>query len=114
MNVLIILPGFIPSSIIGILRPLTSLESHGEINLRARPSRTSLFLYSDIDWCDIAVFCRNCETSDLMTLYELKRKGKKVVYEIDDNFQEISLNTDIGVYHRVFFRQHTLKRFFFV
>ena len=112
MNVLIILPGFIPSAIIGILHPLTSLESHGEINLRARPSRTSLFLSSDIDWCDIAVFCRNCETSDLLALYELKRKGKKVVYEIDDNFQEISLNTDIGVYHREFFRQHTLKRFF--
>ena len=112
MNVLIILPGLIPSTIIGVLRPLTSLESSGEIKLRVRPSRISLYLHSDIDWCDVAVFCRNCETSDLLSLYELKRKGKRIVFEIDDNFQEISLNNDVGAYHRRFFRQHVLRRFY--
>ncbi|MEX3010167.1 glycosyltransferase [Hoeflea sp. TYP-13] len=42
----------------------------------------------------------------------MKRLGKKIVYEIDDNFEEISLHTSIGIYHRTFFRLHILKRFF--
>jgi hypothetical protein len=112
MNVLTILPGFIPSTIIGVLRPLAELERRGEIKLRLRLHNLPHFLSSDINWCDVAVFCRNCEINDLPTLYELKRKGKKVVYEIDDNFEEIPLTTDIGVYHRTFFRLHALKRFF--
>lgn len=112
MKVLIILPSFIPSTIIGILRPLAELENKGEIKLRLRLNNLPQFLSSDIDWCDTAVFCRNCEIKDLPVLYELKRKGKNIVYEIDDNFEEIPLTTEIGVYHRAFFRLHVLKRFF--
>jgi len=112
MNVLAILPGFIPSTIIGVLRPLADLERRGEIKLRLRLYNVPVFLSYDIDWCDAAVFCRNCEIKDLSALYELKRKGKKIVYEIDDNFEEIPLTTDVGIYHRSFFRLHVLKRFF--
>lgn len=112
MNVLVILPGFIPSTIIGVLRPLAELERRSEINLRVTLSNFSIFISSNIDWCDVAIFCRNCEVNDLQFLYELKRKGKKVVYEVDDNFEEIPLTTDIGMYHRSFFRLHVLKRFF--
>ncbi|WOG26346.1 glycosyltransferase [Endozoicomonas sp. 8E] len=112
MNVLAILPGFIPSTIIGILKPLAKLEQQGEIKLRVRLHKLSLFISYDIKWCDVAVFCRNCECEDLSVLYELKKMGKKVVYEIDDNFEEIPLTTEIGIYHRSFFRLHVLKRFF--
>ena len=112
MNVLAIIPDFIPSTIIGVLRPLADLERRGEIKFRLQLCRISLFISQDIDWCDIAVFCRNCEVNDLTILYELKRKGKKIVYEIDDNFEEISLTTNVGVYHRYFPRLHVLKRFF--
>ena len=112
MNVLAILPGFIPSTIIGVLRPLAELERRKEIKLRLRLNNVPVLISHDIDWCDVAVFCRNCEVKDLSALYELKRKGKKVVYEIDDNFEEIPLTTEIGIYHRSFFRLHVLKRFF--
>jgi len=112
MNVLAILPGFIPSTVIGVLRPLADLERRGEVKLRLRLSNVSLLISYDIEWCDVAVFCRNCEIKDLLYLYELKRAGKKIVYEIDDNFEEIPLTTDIGLYHRSFFRLHVLKRFF--
>lgn len=112
MNVLAILPGFIPSTIIGVLRPLAALERLGEIKFRVRHNNIALLLPHDIDWCDVAVFCRNCEINDLYALYELKRKGKKIVYEIDDNFEEIPLVTDVGIYHRYFYRLHVLKRFF--
>ena len=112
MNILIIIPGFIPSTIIGILRPLAALERLGEINLRLQLYNISIMLKSDIEWCDVAVFCRNCEIKDLATLYELKRKKKKIVYEVDDNFEEIPLTTAVGFYHRSFFRLHVLRRFF--
>lgn len=111
-RVLIIAPAFIPSTIIGIMRPLAALERRNEIDLRLRLYNLTYFLTIDINWCDVAVFCRNCELTDLPILYELKRKGKKIVYEIDDNFEEIPLSTDIGVYHRSFARLHVLKRFF--
>ena len=112
MNVLAVLPGFIPSTIIGVLRPLAELERRKEIKLRLRLNNVPIPISHDIDWCDVAVFCRNCEVEDLYVLYELKRKDKKVVYEIDDNFEEIPLTTEIGEYHRSFFRLHVLKRFF--
>lgn len=112
MKILIILPGFIPSTIIAILRPLAALERMGEVNLRLRLYNISYRLLHDIAWCDVAVFCRNTEIKDLEALYELKRQRKKIIYEIDDNFEEIPLNTDIGVYHRAFYRLHVLKRFF--
>lgn len=107
-----VLPGFIPSTIIGVMRPIVHLERLGEINIRLRLSKFPLFLSRDVKWCDIAVFCRNTEIEDLHILYELKCAGKKVVYEIDDNFEEIDLNTEIGVYHRSFQRIHVLRRFF--
>ncbi|MCV3285901.1 hypothetical protein LZT24_17715 [Aeromonas veronii] len=112
MNVLVILPGFIPSTIIGILRPLAELEKLGEINLRLRLGNFSHWIKSDAIWCDVAVFCRNCELKDLNFLYELKKNKKKIVYELDDNFEEIPLTTDIGIYHRQFYRLHVVKRFF--
>lgn len=112
MKILIILPGFIPSTIIGVLRPLAELERRGNVKLRLRLYNIQFLIHYDIDWCDVAVFCRNCEIKDLPVLYALKHKDKKIVYEIDDNFEEIPLDTDIGRYHRAFFRLHVLKRFF--
>lgn len=111
-KVLVIVSGFIPSTIIGVLRPLAALEKLGEVQLRLRLYNFPVFLSRDIDWCDVAVFSRNCELRDLPALYELKRKGKSVVYDIDDNFEEIPLTNDIGVHHRAFHRLHAVRRFF--
>jgi hypothetical protein len=112
MKVLVILSGFIPSTIIGVLRPLVSLEKLKEIKLHVVHSKVTMFIDNEVEWCDIAVFCRNCEISDLSILYKLKTQGKKVVYEIDDNFEEIPLSSVIGRDHRYFSRLHVLKRFF--
>jgi glycosyltransferase involved in cell wall biosynthesis len=113
MNILIYIQSFIPSVIIGQLRPLAQLERQNKkIKLRLRHTKFSLFMNKDINWCDVAVFCRHCELQDLSILYELKRKGKKIIYEIDDNFEEIELNDDIGIYHRSFHRLHVMRRFF--
>lgn len=109
-NVLIIIPDFIPSTIIGILRPLTSLENQGKISTKLRLANSKISKRM-INWADVCVFCRVTEVWDLQSLYALKRAGKKVVYEIDDNFLEISLDTPVGLYHRNFSRLHAFRRF---
>jgi glycosyltransferase involved in cell wall biosynthesis len=88
------------------------LEKQGEIALRMRYSPSHRFADSDIRWCDVAVFCRSSEPADLLHLYELRRLNKRIIYDIDDNFEAIPLTTEIGVYHRAAFRLHAMKRFF--
>lgn len=111
-RVLVFVPGLIPSVIIGILRPLVELEKRGKVQLRLRYSSIHAGAANDITWCDIGVFCRNSEIADLAYLYQLKRAAKGIIYEIDDNFEEIPLNTRIGIYHRKYHRLHALKRFY--
>lgn len=112
IRVLIFAPSLIPSIIIGVLRPLVMLERLGEVSLRLRLSGVDAFVEGDIQWCDVAAFCRNCEISDIKNLYRLKQLGKRIVYEIDDNFEEIPLNTELAFYHRSFYRLHVLRRFY--
>ena len=90
IKVLVFAPGLIPSVVIGVLKPLVALEILGEVSVRLRFSSVRIFADSDIEWCDVAVFCRNCEIGDLESLYQLNRLGKRVIYEVDDNFEEIS------------------------
>lgn len=111
LHVLVFAPSLIPSVVIGVLRPLVELEKCGKVKLKLRYSSIKVGTAKDIAWCDVGVFCRNTEISDLEYLYELKRQDKRIIYEVDDNFEEIPLNTPIGIYHRKFFRLHALKRF---
>ena len=110
-KILVFCPGLIPSVIIGVLRPLWALKRQKKIQLKIRLSGWDIFLKQEMNWCDIAVFCRNTEYRDLKYLYDLKKLGKKVIYEIDDNFFEIPLDTPVGYYHRDYLRLFVLKRF---
>ncbi|WP_298627796.1 hypothetical protein, partial [uncultured Legionella sp.] len=116
-NILVIVPDIIPSVVIGLLKPLIALEQQRKVNLRLHiQARLSLptagLIKRDSTWCDVAVFGRNTEMADLRLLYQLKRLKKRIIYEIDDNFEQISLNTPIGIYHRNYFRLHVVRRFF--
>jgi len=113
IKVLVIIPGIIPSVTIGILLPLIQLEKQGLIQLRIFYSgKFKIFNQLLINWCDVAIFCRNCEMHDLDVLYTLKQKQKKVIYEIDDNFFDIDLVTKIALYHKQFHRLYIIKKFF--
>ena len=111
IKVLVFCPGLIPSVIIGVLRPLLALKKDKKIHLKVRLSGLNLFLKQEMGWCDVAVFCRNTEYRDLIYLYELKKLGKRVIYEIDDNFFELPLDTPVGYYHRNYMRLYVVKRF---
>ncbi|WP_135556435.1 glycosyltransferase family protein [Paenibacillus cymbidii] len=97
-NVLAILNGLIPSTIIGIVKPLLLLSRQGEINFRTVLTR--FCTDADVAKADVIVFCRNSDPKDLELLLLAKKMSKKVIYEIDDNFFEIDLRSDLGRFHR--------------
>lgn len=88
LNVLAIPCGNIPSTTIGVVRPLSELGS--EIRLRVRlPDQ---LLPSEIDWCDIAVFSRNTDPTSLAAFRLARSKGKATIYELDDSFFDVPGN----------------------
>jgi len=109
MRVLTINPAIMPSVVIGVLRPLSRLEKEGAIALRVRLSRD--WREDDIKWADTVIFCRNQDGGDVEALYQAHTAGKTIIYEIDDNFFEISLGLPLGRWHREPGRLHGLKRF---
>lgn len=64
-----------------------------------------------IDDYDIIVFCRNCEYMDLEYIYYAKSKGKKVLYELDDNYFTIDIRSELGRYHRYPGRLYVVRQF---
>lgn len=93
-----VLPGLIPSTILGVVKPLFQLQRQGEIEFRVVLNKLCLETY--IRWADVLVLSRNCEPKDLRIIFLAQKHNKKVVYEIDDNFFQISLETELGRYHR--------------
>jgi hypothetical protein len=112
IKILVFSTSFIPSFVIGVLRPLIALERLGEISLRIHPGTIKLCSSNDMKWCEVAIFCRSFDPFDLQNLYYLRQLGKKIIYEIDDNFEEMPLNTPLGLYHRIPHKLHTMRRFF--
>jgi hypothetical protein len=113
VNILVIVPGIIPSITIGILLPLSELERQGKVKFRVVHSGLYNFLANRFMlWADVVIFSRNCELHDLDYLYLANKLKKPVIYEIDDDFFNIQLNTRQGQYHRHYKRLHVVKRFF--
>lgn len=109
MRVVAVMPGLFPSTIIGIIKPLLKLSKQKQIKFKVLLSRTCR--KSQLKNADVVIFCRNTEPHDLKLLYWSKELNKKIIYEIDDNFFEISLNTPLGKYHRDPSRIYVLRRF---
>lgn len=90
-KVLAILPSLIPSTIISIIRPLTYLCYKKQIQLRIEMETN---LRPDCrEWPDIVILCRNTSPTlnpYLDTWYE---KRIPIIYDIDDNFFNIPLNS---------------------
>ena len=112
VKILIITPALNASSVIGITRPLIELEKRGLVTLRLRYGSIPFGWKADCDWCDIAVFNRAQAFYDLAKLYYLKRRGKKILYDIDDNFLEIPITVKVGQNHRFYPKQYGTLRFY--
>jgi glycosyltransferase involved in cell wall biosynthesis len=109
-KILAVIPGLIPSTILGVIKPLLQLQRQGEIEFRVVLDK--LCWEINIRWADILVLCRNCTSKNLWVLYWAQKHKKKVVYELDDNFFQISLDTDLGRYHRNPVRLFVLRKIF--
>ncbi|MEM6898878.1 MAG: glycosyltransferase [Pseudomonadota bacterium] len=106
-NILIVLPAIIPSSQIGVLNPIKELHSRNLCKYR-------LLLESNIQrfWptheamrellskYDLVIMCRNQSTVSLNIALEARRQWIPIIYDIDDNFFDISLASAVGRYHR--------------
>lgn len=110
MNVLVVAAAIMPSVVIGVLRPMLSMERSGR--LRWRLTFEEGWTVEDIRWADVVVFCRNQSGDAYAAALVARHEGKKVIFEIDDNFFEIPLNTSLGKRHRDPAALHTTRRLF--
>ena len=101
-NILAILPGLIPSTIINVTTPLIDLHKAGLIKARVT---LEIFTkdkgsYRNIESSDLIVFCRNVEPAGVRWLSKILEYKTPYIYDIDDNLFELPLDTLSGKYHR--------------
>jgi len=98
IKVLAILPAIMPSTTILVVDPLMYLREAGRIDFRL--CLENLFARSsDLEWADLIIFCRNTRPTHDFAERALSL-GKPYIYELDDNFFELPLNSPEGIYHR--------------
>ncbi len=97
-RLLAILPDFVPSTFICVMRPLVQLHRAGEIRARILPE--FLTRRSSIEWADLVVFCRNTEPEYAYLLDFIVKRGTPYIYDLDDDFFELPLDSKMGRYHR--------------
>jgi hypothetical protein len=87
-----VLPGFIPSTMITVVKPLVNLHRSGRvfarIVLEAQAGR------NDVDWADAIVFCRNAAPRHAPLLAAARRRGTPLIYDLDDNLFELPPNCE--------------------
>jgi glycosyltransferase involved in cell wall biosynthesis len=88
-RVLAILPGFIPSTIINVVKPLLQLHRTGRI--QAEITMEYMNNNRRINWADLVVLCRNNEPRYAFLLDILRSKKIPFIYDIDDNLFEYPL-----------------------
>ncbi len=97
-HLLAILPDFVPSTFICVMRPLIQLHRAGEIRARILPE--FLTHRGSVEWADLVVFCRNTEPEYDYLLDFIVNRGIPYIYDLDDNFFELPLESNMGRYHR--------------
>lgn len=98
-RVVAIVPSYIASCQINVVKPLTALGSAGHIKFKHILEQKANS--SHIAWADLIVFCRNTEPGYRHLLSEAIGKRKPIIYDIDDSFWDISASTDADLarYH---------------
>lgn len=97
-KILAILPGFIPSTLIGVVKPLLSLHLKGFI--KAKITLEVFAKQEDLEKADLVVFCRNAEPRYFTLLNYLATHNIPFIYDLDDNFFEIPFDSPIGQYYQ--------------
>jgi hypothetical protein len=81
-----------------VIQPMLDLDRAGFLQFRV--SVENMVTDGDLRWADLIIFCRNVEHYYHATLEKIIEKNIPFIYDIDDNFYEIPLELELGVYHR--------------
>ena len=92
-----------------VVRPLLRLQKAGTIQLRVTLEFTAQS--SELDNCDLVVFCRNTDPRYFTLLDELLARGIPYIYDLDDNLFEVPLDSDVGKYHQAPEQKEMLSRY---
>jgi len=93
-RVLAVLPAFIPSTVISVVKPLVRL--HRARRIRARIALEHFTRPRDLEWAEVAAFCRNSEARFARHREALLERGTPFVYDLDDNLFEIPADSEEG------------------
>jgi len=108
-HVLVVLPAFIPSTQIYVVKPILALHCRGLLTAEIVLEHT--VSYRNLAKADLLIFCRNTESAYQWILDFALNQNKPFVYELDDNFFEIPPTTEVGRYHRAPERLSQLERY---
>ena len=98
LHVLTITERLIPSNTLGVVRPMRLLQRQGKLAFRLRYTRQ--YKETDIVWADVVVLCRSIRPEELKIIKLVKEHGKRLIYDIDDNFFALSVENPVGRFHR--------------
>ncbi len=100
-KILAIIPSLIASCQINVLKPLNKLAERGKVEFRWKLETKADV--TDVDWCDLVIFCRNTEPAYGHLLNAAVCAGKPIIFDLDDNFWDIPFDTDpeLARYHRL-------------
>ena len=93
-RVLAILPRLCPSTWICIIKPLVALHEAGRV--RAWITLESRATPRNVQQADLVVFCRNVRPDRAELLHTAVAAGVPVLYDLDDNFFELSPESASG------------------
>jgi hypothetical protein len=86
-RIMAVLPGFIPSTMITVVKPLLSLHRAGRI--AAKIVLEGQAALGDVAWADGIVFCRNTQPRHAPLLAAAQARGTPMIYDLDDNLFEL-------------------------
>jgi len=108
-RVLAMVLGFIPSTMIAVVKPLCNLHRAGKIEARiVLEAQTS---EKDIAWADVIVCCRNTEPRYAPLLAAIRARGTPLIYDLDDNLFELPPDCEGGARLREASRQAMLEQY---
>lgn len=87
VNILVECPELIASVRVGVLEPLSYLESTGKCKVTFK--RTIDITKKDIKWCDILVTVRGYEDVTMKIVESAKNAGRFIIYFLDDDLLHI-------------------------
>ncbi len=109
MNVLAVLPQLIPSTVIGVVKPLLALHRERRITLDV--ALESWVSPRRLRHADLVVFSRNTEPLFGAALETALELGKPIIYELDDDFFALPHGAPGSEYHRDPARLGQLERY---